>query len=695
MRLATDTGGTFTDLAVQDDDGKVHLFKASTTPHDPSLGVIDVLCVGAAHFELSLDDFLKRAEIFIHGTTHAINALVTGNTARTALMVTAGHRDILTLREGGRSDPFDFSVPYPAPFVPRGLTFEIEERVGADGNIVLPIDKDMARAQIAKIKALDVEAIAVCLLWSVTNPAHEIALQSLIAEELPDVPVTLSHQVNPMLREYRRTMSTAINASLQPIMTKYMDGLEAALKLAGYIGPTYVLTSQGGMTDIDSVRTTSILSVNSGPSMAPVGARAIVYAERPDCLDDVVIFDTGGTTCDVSLVRSGRIPKTRESWLGEPYRSDMTGFPSVDVRSVGAGGGSVAVVDDGGILHVGPQSSGADPGPACYARGGKDCTVTDAALVLGYIDPEFFLGGAIKLEPEAALSALDLHVADPLKLKRDEAAAAVMHVATENMVQAINDITVKQGIDPAKAICVAGGGAAGINAVAIAGRLGTSQLIIPMVGAALSAFGATRTNISKEFSLVAYAHTGRYDTETAKNTVNQLLQSCETFFGQSKKSEVSQLRKFSVEARYPSQIWEIDIDIDPDEMAAGQLENFKAAFHKEHERLFAYCELDADIEIVGWRVVAELKDEHPKPFLNATASSATLTRQRSVYFSSTGRTLAPVHNMTALAVGQRLCGPAIVETALTSIAIDPGAQFHRSNHGNLIVNPTIAGDLIK
>src|SRR5581483_7888409 len=468
MRFAVDTGGTFTDLVVEDDDGVLHLFKSPTRPDDPVRGVLDVLDVAAG--ELG-DDLLARGAVFVHATTRAINAVLTGTTARTAFLTTGGHPDVLLFREGGRTDPFNFTRPYPQPYLPRSLTFEVPERIDAEGEVVEPLDEEAVVSICSRLRELGVEAVGVCLLWSIANPAHEQRVGELLEEHLPGVPYTLSHRLNPSIREYRRASSTCIDASLKPVMSEYLRSLEGRLRDAGFAGRVLMVTSAGGVLDAAAVAEAPIHSLGSGPAMAPVAG-------------------PGRTSYDVSLVRRGRIPWTRETWLGEPFFGHMTGFPSVDVKSIGAGGGSIGWVDEGGLLHVGPESAGSAPGPACYGRGGVRPTVTDAALALGYLDPDYFLGGAMRLDAAAASAALREHVAEPLGLSVEDAAAAMLRVATELMVRAIEEITLHQGIDPRSAVLVGGGGAAGLNSVAIARRLGCPQLIVPAVGPALSAAGA-------------------------------------------------------------------------------------------------------------------------------------------------------------------------------------------------------------
>ena len=400
MRFAVDTGGTFTDLVVESDDGGLRMYKAPTTPSDPVAGVLETLARAADDLGESREALLDRGEMLIHGTTHAINAIVTGNTARTAFLTTKGHPDVLVFREGGRTEPFNFTVPYPEPYVPRSLTFEVSERVAYDGSVTEPLDEAGVMEIIEELKSREIEAVGVCLLWSIVTPAHELRVGALLERHLPGVPYTLSHVLNPSLREYRRASSTCIDASLKPLMGDYLGGLESRLRDAGFGGRVLVVTTQGGAMDAADMAHAPIHSINSGPAMAPIAGRA--YAEADTGADTAIIADTGGTTFDVSLVRGGRIPWTRETWIGQPYRGHMTGFPAVDVKSIGAGGGSIAWVDEGGLLHVGPKSAGAVPGPVCYGAGGTEPTVTDASVILGWIDPAYFLGGTMALETEAA-----------------------------------------------------------------------------------------------------------------------------------------------------------------------------------------------------------------------------------------------------------------------------------------------------
>jgi N-methylhydantoinase A len=684
MRFATDTGGTFTDLIVEDDAGQLHLFKASTVPNEPVRGVLAAFDVAAEAFGLSRTDLLAKGSTFIHGTTHAVNAIITKSTARTALLVTQGHPDILVLREGGRIEPFNHTAPYPDPYIPRALTFEVGGRIMASGAERTPLDKEGVLAIIQQLKDKQVEAVSVCLLWSVINPAHEDRVGSLLAEHLPGVPVTLSYQLNPSIREYRRAIASSIDASLKPLMNRYLGGLTTELRKAGFGGNILVLSSQGGMVDADEVKRTPILAINSGPSMAPIAGGRLANAESD--ARDVIIFDTGGTTFDVSVVRDGRVPFTQETWMGRPHQSDLTGFPSVDVKSIGSGGGSIAWLDDGGVLHVGPKSAGAVPGPACYGAGGDFATVTDAALILGYIDPRFFLGGRMGLDWSRSEAVILRDVAKPMNVSLEAAASAMLEVWTENMVQAIADITVNQGINPETAVLVAGGGAGGLNAVAISQRMQCTSVIVPEVGAALSAAGAIASDIARDFRQIFFTTTETFDATGALATIASLRAKAQSFIQGAGLAAGDVNIEFTLEARYPHQVWEIDVVIDPATLAAPSApQQIEEKFHLAHDRLFAFSDPGSPVEIIAWRVV--IRGQASKRIQLRLAVAKELgfkPHTRPVYFPRIGWTDAQVWRFESLEPGCLFAGPAIVESPFTAIVIDPGAEFERTPSGNLV-----------
>ena len=693
LQFAVDTGGTFTDLVVDGDDVAPRFYKRSTTPANPIEGLLDVFSAAAADHRIGLHEFLARGESLVFGTTRATNAVVTGRTARTALLCTRGHPDVLLFREGGgRRSLFDYTQEYPEPYVPRSLTFEVPERVLPDGAVRTPLD-DAAVAEIAaELIRLQVEAVAVCFLWSLVNPAHELRVGELLAELAPGLPVTLSHALNPSLREYRRASSAAIDASLKPLMSRFFGELELALVERGFSGRLLIMTSSGGVLDARAVAEQPIHSIGSGPAAAPVAGRHYALA---DCgSDTALVTDAGGTTYDISLVRRGRIPWTRETLVGDAAHGYITGFPSVDVRSIGAGGGSIAWVDEGALLHVGPASAGADPGPACYGRGGDRPTVTDACLLLGYIDPEYFLGGEMPVSVDLARAALEREVASPLGLDADEAASAVLGLAIERMVSAIEGITLSQGIDPASAVMIGGGGGAGLYSVGIARRLGVRSVVLPDVAAALSATGALISDLQSIFAATEVMSTAAFDHDRAATVLSGLREKAERFLAEAGAARESSDVRFSVEARYPHQVWEIEVPLREGRLdTAAQVAGLEADFHAAHEELFAVRDADAPVELVTWRAHVRcslrrrgLANARPEP------SNRVVPERRQAYFPALGWTTVPVRAHDALRVGERLPGPLIIESPVTTVVLDERAAVELSPLGSLLVDPSSAGE---
>jgi N-methylhydantoinase A len=685
MRVSADVGGTFTDLVVESADGVFHLFKAPTTPADPVVGILDAVDRAAAGHAMTRARFLGTVDMFIHATTRSTNAILTNSTARTAMLTTAGHPDILVYREGGRNEPFNYTVPYPDPLVPRSLTFEIPERVGYGGKVITPLEEAAIPAILEHVALKHVEAIGVCLLWSIANPAHELRLGELIERHLPGIPYTLSHLLNPSIREYRRASSTCIDASLKPLMTSYLGTLQARLHAEGFRGRLLTVTSQGSLVDAADMAQSPIHSVKSGPSMAPIAGR--YYAAADAGSDVAIVADTGGTSYDVTLVRRGAIPWTRETWLGERLRGHITGFPSVDVKSIGAGGGSIAWVDEGGMLHVGPRSAGSTPGPVCYGRGGIEPTVTDAALVLGYLDPDYFLGGTIRLDRPGAAAAIRRAVGEPLGLVLEDAASAILDLATESMIHAIEEITINQGINPASAVLVGGGGAAGFNAVRIARRLGCSRVIIPVVGATLSAAGALMSELATEYSATHYATSEGFDFAGVNALLDGLEARCRAFIEGPGRGSVESAVTFFAEARYPHQVWEVEVALPVTRFAnPSDVARLVEAFHMAHEELFFYRDAGSQVEIVTWRARASCRLPRPDAIRVADGGQAGFQSvQRKSCFAGVGLMDTPVLHVERLLPSQTVTGPAIIESSFTSVVVDPGTTVERMASGSLLI----------
>jgi N-methylhydantoinase A len=690
IRIAVDVGGTFTDLVCEYSDGSFAIHKSPSTPDDPARGMLDALELAAREGQTTVRELLEPVELFVHGTTRATNAIISGDTALTALLVTEGHPDILLWREGTRVNTFDYTQKNPEPYVPRRLTFEVPERIDAQGKVVKPLDEAIVLEVIEQLRSLEIEAVAVCLLWSILNGAHERRIGQLLEEALPGVPYTLSHVLTPTVREYRRASAASIDASLKPVMSDYLGGVASRLAVAGLHGRLLMMTSSGGVRDLEDVALTPIHSTASGPAAAPVAGR--YYAKRDAGSDTAIVTDAGGTSYDVSLVRRGAIPWTRETRLGISPYGHMTGFPSVDIRSIGAGGGSIAWVDDGSVLHVGPRSAGAVPGPAAYGRGGTEPTVTDASLIVGYLDPDFFLGGRMRLDPAAAVEALGSSIADPLQMSLDEAASAVLELQIEHMVGAIEAITVDQGVDPHSAVLIAGGGSAGFYSVAIARRLGCAKVVVPELAAALSATGALLSDLSAEYYATFLTTTTDFDFDNVNAILENLELECVQFIERSAAISKESTIHYAVEARYRDQIWELDVPFEkPRFEDARDVAELRRGFDRIHDEILAHVDPDSDVEFVTWKTKVECRlrgGAINTPQADVGSQDPT---QRAVYFHGSGRLDTPILDLDSLPVGKEVHGPAIVQSRVTTIVIDPSARATRTETASLVVETGAEG----
>ncbi len=686
FRISVDTGGTFTDVVVADTDGGVQIAKALTSAERAFQGIREGLEQLAPGIGLSVEQLLADTDVLTYGTTRATNAIVEGKTARTAFFTTEGFPDILLLREGGKLDPFK-QIPYPPAYIPRFLTFEIRERMDSEGTAFVPLDEETVLRAIEEAQALGAEAVAVCFIWAIVNGEHELRVGELLAEHWSEVPYTLSHQLNPIIREYRRASSTAIDASLKPLMQEYLGTMERDLRDAGFGGHLFVATSFGGAWRPNEMVERPIYSIGSGPSMAPVAAVTYGRAELPDESDELIVCDTGGTTFDVGLVSGGEITYSAETWIGGRWIGHITGIRAVDVKSIGAGGGSIVWIDPGGLLRVGPQSAGADPGPACYAQGGTRPTVTDAAVALGWIDPSFFLGGRLQLDRHAAWSAIEREVAEPLGMSVEEAAFAAITIETENIVGAIREITIAQGIDPREVMMVAGGGASGLNVVPIARELGCRRVLLPSTAGALSACGALYSDVLAEFSRSHYAETRSLDREAVNQTLAQVEAAADEFLESLGDLSPKTTRKdYFVEARYRAQVWELEVPIPSRLVSSDDVNALEEAFHATHERVFAVREPGQYLECLLWksRATAELEkpDIGPKQLPRRRGVEPETVE---VYFRETGTTSVLRYDGQLLGDGDRIEGPAIIREPTTTVVVYPGSTAIVTALGNYLL----------
>ncbi len=664
-RIAVDTGGTFTDVVVSSDAGTMCVGKALTTYGRVYDGFSQSVDRAARSIGLTGDEVLRSADVIVYGTTHATNAVLTGRVARTAMLVTEGFADTLLLREGGRRNVFDTHAAYPPPYIPRRMTFELRERITAEGEVLRELDEEHARTVISGLADLDVEAVAVMLLWSVANDAHERRVGELIQELLPGVAYTLSVEANPSLREYRRASAAAIDASLKRLMADHLGGLRIDLRGAGFGGDLMVVTSEGAVLDVDDVVNRPVLTINSGPSMAPLaGASAAPDAEI------VVVCDMGGTTFDVSLVEGGRVRHTREAWLGEPFVGHLTGLSSVAVQSIGAGGGSIAWIDSGGLLRVGPQSARSDPGPAAYGRGGVLPTVTDACVALGYLNADTFEAD-FHLDRSAAENAIESHIGSKLGMTTVQAAQAIIDVSANHMASAIRQVTLEHGVDPRGALFVAGGGAGAMVAAAIAALLEADQVVIPATAGVLAAYGAHEAPIATDFTYPLFADTQAFNADAVDDVVAQLEKRATDFVARFGSPGIEVRVSYFVDARYPAQAWDLRVHLDGRPVVGGgAAAQIAGAFHREHLYRNGIEDPLSRVEILNWGVRAEVgREGFHAPSLTSTSSDAPQRDDHVVFASRVEET--PRYVGSSLVPGQSIIGPAIVDEAITTVVIPP------------------------
>lgn len=686
--ISVDTGGTFTDVVVADAEGSITLAKALTTKDRAFRSIQQALDEISVRLGITTTELLARTSRFNYGTTRSTNAVVEGTAARTALFTTAGFPDILLLREGGKPDPFQ-SLPYGRPYVPRHLTFEVDERMDSDGSIYRVLDEDSVRQAIEQALSQGAEAVAVCLLWSVANPAHELRVGELLAEHAPGIPVTLSHQLNPMIREYRRASASSLDASLKPLMQEFFWHLEEDLQDAGFTGNLFISTSYGGSWRVPEIIEKPIYSIGSGPSMAPVAAVHYANTDLPGGAtgNDLLVADTGGTTFDVGLVRGGEIQQTGETWLGGRWVGYITGTRAVDIKSIGAGGGSIAWIDSGGLLQVGPRSAGSSPGPACYGLGGTQPTVTDAALILGYLSADNFLGGRLRINVEKARAAYS-QLADSLDMSVEQAANAALTIAADNIVTAIRETTIAQGVDPREVTIVAGGGASGMNIGRIAAELGTKRVLLPKTAGAMSACGALYSDVISEYSTVSYNETARLDAESADAALKTVRARAGEFLGSLGTSLAKEQQiDFLVEARYPQQAWELTVALTQERLTKADIPALEQAFHDMHERVFGVHEPGQSLELIAWTARATAVLEKPQAVADADGRDSTVTvaRTATAYFGEGGWVDTTFHRGERLPLGAVVHGPAVIQEPTTTIVVYPGQLVHVTANGNYLL----------
>ncbi len=689
-RIGVDIGGTFTDLVWVDEvTGAVRVGKLLTTPKDPSQAVEEGV-VTLLH-EAGAGAAAVRA--LIHGTTLATNALIERKGARVGLLTTAGFRDAVEIGREGRYDMYDLFIDPPVPLVPRQLRVEVDERILADGSVLRPLDPARARAAIASLGAQNVEAIAICLLHAYRNPAHERALAALCAEMLPGVPVSCSSDVVPEIREYERTSTTTANVYVMPLMARYLDDLERKLQGLGVPGRLYVMMSAGGIATPETAKRVPIRLVESGPA---AGALAAARSARQVGLDRLLSFDMGGTTAKACVIDRGEPLLAREFEVARADRFKKGSglpirVPVVELIEIGAGGGSIARVDRMGLLKVGPDSAGADPGPACYGAGGQEPTVTDADLILGYLDADFFLGGRMRLDVEAARRAIETRVARPMGLSLTEAAWGIHRVVNENMAAAARVHGIERGKDLRGYPLFAFGGAGPVHAWHVGRVLRVPRVLVPYGAGALSAYGLLAAPLAVDFVRTAPQRLAGADWELIHRLFDDMESEGRRIVRTAGVPDESITVRRSAEMRYFGQGHEVDVEIPAGRLTAASLDTITASFEAAYRLLYSRTPMGVPLEALNWRAVVS----GPAPDLTITGGLATgagvtppAKKRRAAYFPEAGGYVdTPVYDRYRLEPGSRLAGPVIVEERESTTVVGPGARVSVDVHRNLVAEP--------
>ena len=685
-RIGVDIGGTFTDFALYGaDGGTMAIHKQLTTPTDPSLSVLQ----GIAALLDRNDVAMEQIEVIAHGTTLVTNAVIERRGARTGMLVTAGFMDIPDMRLEQRYDLFDLRLAFPSSIVARPARREIAERVTFDGSVSAALDVDQARAAIADlIEAETIEALAICFLHAYANPAHEQAVAELARAEFPGLYVTASADVVPTMREYERWTTACINAYTQPMFDRYLGRLEDGLAAQGFAGKLFIMTSSGGVLAPDAARQFPVRMLESGPA---AGVLMSALHGRTLDLPELLSFDMGGTTAKGALVRGGTPLRKYDMEVARVHDFKRgSGLPvitpAIDMIEIGAGGGSIAEIDERGLLRVGPRSAGADPGPACYGAGGKNATLTDANLVLGYLDPDHFLGGEMALDVEAAKCAIAETVAEPLELNLTRAAWGIHEIINEDVARAFRIHASERGFDYRQSSMVAFGGSGPLHAMAVARILKIPRVVFPIGAGVMSALGLLASPLAFELSRSWLSVIDDLDREGFTATFAPLIEEAAGFLRRAGIDAADMSVRCSLDMRYYGQGREIEIIL-PDGDPAAAFDRLTALFEARYSLLFSVSTPGAPLEIVNWKVEATGPDTGLQSGYRMVGNvpSADTARKdtRRAWFGETAHD-CPVYDRYALAAGTAIEGPALVEERESTCVIGPGETARVDDVGNLI-----------
>ena len=676
VEIGVDIGGTFTDVVCRGGDGAIRLVKIPTTRQNPSAGVRKALDLMGRDWSIEP----KAIARFVHGTTVATNAVLEAKGAKIGLITTEGFRDVLEIGRQMRHAMYDLMLkPEAAGFLAPGhLRKEVRERLTATGAVLTPLDEASVERAVAELKNEGVRSIAVSLLFSFLNPAHERRVREIIEHLVPDAMVSLSSDVDPAFREYERTCVTAFDAYLKPVVDQYLASMERDLVEAGVAAPLQIMQSRGGIASSRIARRRPVRLFLSGPAAGVIGGLEVGRALG---IDDLITVDVGGTSCDIALVSGGQPLIRSEGEIG----GYAVRVPMVDVNAIGAGGGSIAWLDDAGSLRVGPHSAGSEPGPACYDRGGENPTVTDASVLLGYIDPDYFAGGSLTLRPEMARQAIQRKIAEPLSMPIETAALGIHRVVNAQMAEAIRLVSIGRGIDPRGYALVPLGGAGPLHATALARELGITRIVVPLHPGVLSAAGLLHAPVEHEVSAAFPRALESLAWTEARRTLDDLDRSAvELMRSEGIARERCEIA-YTADVCYVGQSYHLEVPLSagaPDPLA--QLyQDFRVA----HDRVYGHS-TEAPARIVNLRAIHRSAVAKAQPERYASAGRSTKARRRILTAESGGFVEAEIYDRNSLAPGARLVGPAIVEQGDTTTVIEPGWRAEVAPNGSLVASPS-------
>ncbi len=677
MRIAVDIGGTFTDLVAVDDQGQVSRSKTLTTPDDLARGIQD--CLKAAQIDVS------QASFFVHGSTVAINAVLERKGARTGLITTQGFRDVYEIGRGNRSEGYNLFFKRPVPLVSRDLRLEVDERLYASGEVLKPLDEASASAPIGVFKAAGVESIAVCLLHAYANPVHEERLGQLLRQQFPEAYVSLSHEILREFREYERTSTTVLNSYVGPLVSRYLVTLEKALGAAGFRGTFRVMQSNGGVMSAEMAKKMPVTMMESGPVAGVIAAAHL--GETLDCRH-IISLDMGGTTAKASLIKDFHPEVTSSYYVGGYVSGHPMMLPVVDIVEVGNGGGSIAWIDPAGGVKVGPQSAGAAPGPACYGQGGTEPTVTDANLIVGRIDPEYFLGSGIRLQRKKAAQAIMEKIGKLLGLSLEEAALGLLTIANFNMSLAVRAVSVEKGYDPRDCVLVPSGGGGPLHALAIARELAVPRVIIPPMPAHFSAFGMLLADLKHDYVQTFVRElTDTSGAQIADAFVSLEKSALETLTEEGTEQRQIVLRRF-LDMRYRGQEYTLPVPITEDLRAVSDFSAIRSRFDQLHQEHYGHSAPSEPVMMVNLRLSAVGRFDNRLPLASSSRDSDKGERgKRAVIFDNGQQpVLCPIFLLSGFKAGDRLDGPAVIEELGATILLYPGDKMQVNEFGHLAID---------